>query len=282
MKKNVMAARCLLFVPGDRPDRFDPALRASPDGIILDLEDAVPTSGKDEARSNVLRLLGERAAGAATGEDTPILVRINALGTRAGLQDLLCLGDGLARADAIVLPKVETPRDVTLLQEHLGSAAIPILALIETAAGIENANAIAAALRPGDALGLGGADLAADLGVALAWEPLLLARSLLVLAARNRLALFDVPVLNRAAGQELADEAARARSLGYTGKLAIHPDQVAPIRSVFAPSVDEIGRARAVLSAWNGAGVTSLDGQMIDAPVAAMARHTLQRAGLAS
>ena len=282
MTKNVLAARCLLFVPGDRPGRFDSALRASPDGIILDLEDAVPDGGKDEARTNALRLLGDRAAGTTPGEDAPILVRINALGTRAGLQDLLCFGEGLARADAIVLPKVETPRDVTLLQEHVGAAAIPILALIETAAGIENANAIAGALRPGDALGLGGADLAADLGVALAWEPLLLARSLLVLAARGRLALFDVPVLNPAADQELADEAARARALGYTGKLAIHPDQVTPIRSIFAPTAEEIGRARAVLSAWNGGGVTSLDGQMIDAPVAAMARHTLQRAGLAS
>ncbi|MCR6670139.1 CoA ester lyase [Devosia ginsengisoli] len=273
-----MAARCLLFVPGNRPDRFESALRASPEGIIIDLEDAVTAGDKDTARANVLRLLVERPA----KDGPPILIRINSPDTRAGLHDLLSLGEGLATADSVVLPKVEAPRDVALLRAHLARANLPILALVETAAGLDHATAIAQALRPGDALGLGGADLAADLGATLAWEPLLLVRSTLVLAARRRLALFDVPLLNRDPGSALAEEAVRVRALGYTGKLAIHPDQVGPIHAAFAPDADEITHARAILSAWTGQGVTTLDGLMIDAPVAAMARHTLHRAGLAS
>lgn len=270
-----MAARCLLFVPGNRPDRFESALRASPEGIVIDLEDAVPAADKDAARANVQRFLAGRSDG------PPILVRINAPDTRAGLQDLLALGEGVV-PDGIVLPKVESPRDAALLRSHLPSADIPILALIESAAGLDQAMAIAQALQIGDALGLGGADLSADLGAALAWEPLLLARSMLVQAARRRLALFDVPMLNREPGSALAEEAARVRALGYTGKLAIHPDQVGAIQAAFAPDADEIARARAVLSAWTGQGVISLDGLMVDAPVVAMARHTLHRAGLAS
>lgn len=270
-----MAARCLLFVPGNRPDRFESALRASPEGIIIDLEDAVPATDKDAARANVLHLLTSRSDG------PPILVRINAPDTRAGLQDLLALGEGVV-PDGIVLPKVESPRDAALLRSHLPNADIPILALIESAAGLDQAMAIAQALQIGDALGLGGADLSADLGATLAWEPLLLARSMLVQAARRRLALFDVPMLNREPGPALAEEAARVRALGYTGKLAIHPDQVGAIQAAFAPDADEIARARAVLSAWTGQGVISLDGLMVDAPVVAMARHTLHRAGPAS
>ncbi|QDZ12877.1 hypothetical protein FPZ08_20290 [Devosia ginsengisoli] len=158
----------------------------------------------------------------------------------------------------------------------------PFWPLSRSASGLDHATAIAASLQPGDALGLGGADLAADLGTTLAWEPLLLARSTLVLAARRRLALFDVPLLNREPGPALTDETTRVRALGYTGKLAIHPDQVGTIQTAFAPDADEITHARAILSAWTGQGVTTLDGLMIDAPVAAMARHTLNRAGLSS
>lgn len=274
MRENVMAARCLLFVPGNRPDRFDSALRASPEGIIIDLEDAVPAADKEAARANVLRLLAGHSDG------PPILVRINAPDTRAGLQDLLCLGDGLSMADGIVLPKVEAPRDVALLRAHLGSVDLPIMALVETAGGLDQAGDIAQALQPGDALGLGGADLSADLGATLAWEPLLLARSVLVLAARRRLALFDVPLLQREPGSALAEESARVRALGYTGKLAIHPDHVGTIQAAFTPDEAEIARARTILSAWPGHGVVSHDGLMIDAPVAAMARRTLHRAGL--
>lgn len=275
-KTNVLATACLLFVPASRPDRFERALRASPGGIIIDLEDAVATPEKARAREAAAQFLATRPA----DETPPILLRINAADTADGLLDLLALRNGTLPADGIVLPKVETPRDIALLRAHLGEAPCPVLALVETARGIHGAAALADALHPEDALGFGGADLAADLGATLAWEPLLMARSLMVLAARHRLALFDVPHLTARAETAVLEEAKRARALGFTGKLAIHPDQVPPIEAAFAPTEAEIGRAREVLAAFSGGGVVIVNGTMVDAPVAAAARSTLRRAGI--
>lgn len=154
---------------------------------------------------------------------------------------------------------------------------------VETAAGVEAATAIATALRANDALVFGGADLAADLGAAFAWEPLLAARSALVRAAAcARLPVFDVPFLATDAPEALADETRRARDLGFTGKLAIHPAQVAPIQAAFQPTDEEIARARQIVAAIEaaGGGAALVDGRMIDAPVAASARRALARAAM--
>src|SRR5690606_1230157 len=150
-----------------------------------------------------------------------------------------------------------------------------LLGTIETAAGIANARDVAAALRPGDALGFGGADLAADLGCAFSFEPLLAARSALVLAAAGSgLGIFDVPWLDVRDEDGLSAEAQRVRSLGFTGKLAIHPVQVAAVQAAFRPSTAEVERARRIVAALDaaGGGVALLDGRMIDAPVATAAR----------
>jgi (S)-citramalyl-CoA lyase len=272
---DLKAVSCLLFVPANRPDRFGKALAASPEGIIVDLEDAVAPADKDAARAAAARFLAERPAGGPA-----ILLRVNGAETQAGLRDLLALAEGGLAPDGIVLPKVEAERDVALLRAHLGEGQRPILALLETARGIGAAQAIAAALRPQDGLGMGGVDLSADTGAALAWESQLVARSLLVMAARRRVALFDMPWLAIRDPEGLAEETRRVRGLGFSGKLAIHPDQVAAIRAGFVPSEAEIAHAQKVLAALAADGVASVDGAMVDAPVAAMARQTLVRAGV--
>lgn len=261
---------CVLFVPGHRPDRFAKAVDASPEGIVIDLEDAVPPAQKIEARHAAGTFLRNQP------RQVPLIIRLNPLTTRPGLDDLAALADGALAADGILLAKVEEARDIEIVRAHC--PALPILAAIETSAGIASAASIARALGPADALGFGGADLAADLGCAFAWEPLFAARAALVQsAAIGRVGVFDVPHLDIADAEALRAECERVRALGFTGKLAIHPAQVATIRSAFSPSPQEIERARRIVAALEGAsgGAAQLDGKMIDLPVAISARRTL-------
>jgi citrate lyase beta subunit len=274
MSLDLSRTTSLLFVPGHRPDRYGKALAASPDGIVIDLEDAVPAAEKNAARQAAAAFLKE------TGRTAPILLRLNPIGTRPGLDDLAALADGLFAADGILLAKVEAPRDIEIVRAH--DDANPILAAIETATGLEAAPEIARALRTGDALGFGGADLAADLGCAFGWEPLFSARCALVRAAAiGRVGLFDVPHLDIADKPALESETGRVKALGFTGKLAIHPGQIETIRRVFQPSPADIDRARRIIAALEAAsgGAAQLDGKMIDLPVAIAARRTLALAG---
>jgi (S)-citramalyl-CoA lyase len=260
----------LLFVPGHRPDRFEKAEAASPGGVIIDLEDAVPPAQKNQARSEVMRFL------ARAKRSAPLAVRLNPISTRPGLDDLAALADGNISCDGILLAKVESARDVELVRAHAPD--MPILAAIETVVGIHCAPDIARVLRPSDALGFGGADLAADLGCAFSWEPLFAARGALVQAAAiGRVGLFDVPLLDVADTAALRIETERVKALGFTGKLAIHPAQVPTIHSVFKPGAAEIERARRIVAALEAAdgGAAQLDGKMIDLPVALSARRTL-------
>lgn len=276
--QTLSTAPCLLFVPGNRSDWFDKAAAASPEGIVIDLEDAVPQSDKDTAR----RAACDYTARAANTADAPaVYVRLNPLGTRASLDDLAALGDGRLAPTGLFLAKVESPRDIEIVRAH-DPVARPMLVAIETARGIAQAVEIAAALGAGDALGFGGADLAADLGAAFEWEALYSSRAALVRAAATaRVGVFDVPHLDLADVAALRAETLRVRAMGFTGKLAIHPSQVAPILHAFLPSEAELAQAKRIISALEaaGGGVAQLDGKMIDLPVAIAARRIVARAG---
>jgi citrate lyase beta subunit len=244
---------------------------------VIDLEDAVPAGEKESARRSAATFLRQG------GRTVPALVRLNPIGTRPGLDDLAALADGALPADGILLAKVEAARDIEIARAH--DRARPILAAIETAIGIAAAARIARALRAGDGLGFGGADLAADLGCAFGWEPLFPARCALVQAAAiGCVSLFDVPHLDIADKAALQDETERVKALGFTGKLAIHPAQVETIRRVFRPSGADIDKARRIVAALEAAdgGAAQLDGKMIDLPVATAARRILALAGAGS
>ncbi len=278
------ARRSILFVPGDRPERYANALGAGADAVCIDLEDAVPASRKDRARKSVARFLNERLAGSGgdraneRSSPVPVIVRVNDPTGEEGERD----ADGLAHCPsphAFMIPKVRTATDVQVAARALPVAA-GVLPLIETARGLENAAAIAAC--DGVAgLVFGGFDLAIELGAEPCWEALLYARSRVVHAAvLGGLDAIDMPSRDFGEMSGLREEAVRARRLGFAGKAAIHPAQIPVVHEVFTPSPDEVRRAREIVEADHAAGgsAVALKGRMVDRPVVEAARRVLRRA----
>lgn len=269
-----MDYRSLLFAPGSRPDRFGKALAAGADAVCIDLEDAVAPDRKDEARKATLEWLAGLSADASAG------LRINGLRTLEGLRDLASLADSAARPALLMLPKVAHAEEIAIVREVLGAACPPLWPIVESAAALQAAWDIAAA--PGVAGVLfGGADFSADLGVAMDWEPLLLARATLVAAcAKAAVQLLDVPHIDVGDAPGLADGARRVRALGFTGRACIHPAQVAVVNAAFSPAPAEIDRAHRVLDAFaaSDGGAALLDGKLIEAPVVRSAQRVLARA----
>jgi citrate lyase subunit beta/citryl-CoA lyase len=255
-----------LFVPGSRRDRFDRAAGSGADEVILDLEDAVLPEAKDEAREGVAAWLGGTGVG---------WVRINGAGTPGHEQDLAAV-QGLTGLRGVVVPKAEDPRLLAALREELPASA-GVLALVESAAGIEQAPAIA---RSGavDRLAFGSVDFALDIGAEETDEALLLARSSLVLA--SRLGALPAPIdgVTSVTTDDVAshEAAVRGRSLGFGGKLCIHPKQIAPALAGFRPAQAEIDWAMKIANSGDGA--VSLDGMMVDAPVRLRAQRILAAA----
>lgn len=245
------------------------------DSVCVDLEDAVGPDQKEEARQAVVELLAERPAGAAE-----LIVRINSPRTELGLRDLLVVLEAPDAPDAIMLPKLAEPAEVAWIAELLGSRhpTIEILAMIETARGLQAAAEIATASPRIAALVLGGVDLSAELGSTRDWAAMLYARSRVVhAAALAQVGVIDLPYLdvNDLAGLER--ETKLAKSLGLTGRTAIHPTQVEPIQRIFAPTEEEIDRARRIIDAYdqNQGGVLLVDGKLIERPVVLAAQRTL-------
>jgi len=268
------AIRSMLFVSGDKPERFPKALAAGADLVCIDLEDAVAPSLKQQARQDVFAFA---AAPRAAGR---LAVRLNALRTREGLADVAALLASGARFDAIVLPKVEHAQDLALFHAWTADRDEMLVALIESPLGIENASSIAAAARSGaprlGALMLGGADLSSELGASFDWDGLLSARGRLVNAARTAgLQAWDVPHVDLRDLDALAEETRRVARLGFDCKSAIHPSQIPGIHAAFAPAEADLRWARALLAAHGDAseGAFLFEGRMVDAPVIARARR---------
>lgn len=258
----------LLFVPGNRPDRFAKAAAAGADGIIIDLEDAVAPDDKAQARQLVLDWLATDEANASSCLKG---VRVNRVLTPHGLSDLHALVAAATLPDFLILPKVESPFEVRLYDELLGTArkGIELVLSIESALGLQHAPAIATASPTVSMLGFGGGDLALNLQAKVAWEPLLYARSRMVeAAAAAGVVAADVPWPNMDDEAGLREEAKRAYELGYRSKLAIHPKQVAAIREAMAPTDAEIQWARRAVAAYEtSTGACVVDGRFVDQPV---------------
>ena len=279
-----MRLRSLLFVPGDRPDRMEKALRAGADALILDLEDAVAPTAKPEARRAVAAFL-------EANPTASLWVRINPIDGPEAEKDLHAILP--ARPDGIVLPKAEGGASVTELAHRLtalGNATAMVLAIAtETPAAIFQLGSYGGVKRLAG-LTWGAEDLPAAIGAATSREedgsftpPYELARSLCLFgAAAAGVAPIETvyPAFRDLDG--LAAYAGRARRDGFTGMMAIHPDQVSVINAAFTPSDAEIAHARAVVAAFDanpGAGALSLDGKMIDRPHLVQAQRTLAAAG---
>ena len=260
--------RSLLFAPADRTEVHAKALAAGPDMLCLDLEDAVAPANKAEARAAGVAFL----SGATPGDRTERVLRINALRTHDGLRDMDAVLAAAPDAGVLFLPKVRDAGELRLAHDLLDAAApgLKLGVLIETAEGLEN---VASILRASDRIAFamfGGADLAADLGVALAHEPLLYARSRLAHAAKTvGIDLLDVPCLAFRDADLIATEARQARALGYTGKAALHPAGLAAIHNEFSPTAEEISHAERVMDAYHASptGLATIDGKLVEKPV---------------
>ncbi|HEY3711150.1 MAG TPA: CoA ester lyase [Amycolatopsis sp.] len=260
-----------LYTPADRPDRVHKALESTADVVLVDLEDAVAPAHKDEARANAVRLLGSGTR--------PVQVRVNHPSTPWHEADLAAF----ARLPLTVgarIPKVESPEEILAL-----AAALPgrvLHPLIESALGVERALEIATASPAIASIALGEADLRSDLQVedeaALAWP-----RSRVIVAARAaRLpppAMSVYPNVRDLEG--LAASCRAGRALGFRGRTAIHPAQLATIRSAFLPTSREVLRAKEVLARVAGAtaaGVGAIalaDGTFLDVAMVEQARAVL-------
>lgn len=264
-RDQVAAARSLLFVPGDRPDRFAKAASSGADLVIIDLEDAVAAEDKDSARDNA-------AAWLASGHGA--VVRVNPPGTRWFAADL-------AQADGhgcpIMVPKAENGDVLAEIAARTVGRCL-LIPLVETALGVERAHEVCAA--PGVIrAAFGNVDLAVQLGVAHDDHlSLSHARSRLVLASAAAGICPPVDGVTTAVQDPdaLDTDLAHARRLGFTGKLCIHPAQLSPVAAGFAPTADELRWAESVLDV--GASVTTVDGQMVDKPVLERARRLMARA----
>jgi len=255
---------------------------AGADVVVFDLEDAVAPGQKDGARQAVRAVLSDPEF----DPGCEVCVRVNPVGSGAGADVDAVLAGG-SSADAVMLPKVEDSEDVETLGRLLAEAdaEAPVLALVESARGVLNAQAIAVA-GPTDALVFGAEDLSADIGATRTDEgtEVLHAREHVVLAASAAgVDAIDTVYTDIEDTDGLADETRFAAGLGFDGKMAIHPAQVEPINDAYTPAPADVEWAERVLEAKaqadaEGRGVFRVDGEMIDAPLIAQAERVLERA----
>lgn len=268
--------RSLLYLPANRASAIAKARTLPTDAVILDLEDAVQPDAKADARAAAVAAALDGGWG-----NRSLFVRVNGIGTAWHDADMAAAHfDGFA---AIVVPKVDTAVAAADVVRRAGGR--PVLAMIETPAGVINAPTIAA--MPGVvALVAGMADLAKALncGADAQRSPLLYSLSAIVLAARAAgTACFDGVCTEFRNEAAFRAEAAQGKLLGFDGKTLIHPSQVDPCNAVFSPSADEIAHARAVIAAYDtalaaGRGVATLEGQMVEILHVEQARRLLARA----
>ena len=292
--------RSELAVPGSRPELFEKAAASRADYVFLDLEDAVAPDEKEAARRNVVEALGDVDW---RGSSKTISVRVNGLDTHYMYRDLIDVVEQAgAHLDTVLVPKVGVPGDIyavdallTQLEQAMGlSHRIGVEALVETALGMANVEAVAASSPRLEALHFGVADYAASCRARTItigglnpdypgdqWHSAL--SRMLVACRANGLRAIDGPFGDFGDREGFIAGARRAAALGYDGKWAIHPSQIDLANDVFTPPEAEVDQARRVLQALEeaaaaGRGAAQLDGRMIDAASARMARNVVETA----
>lgn len=265
-----MHYRSQLFVPGNRPDRFEKACATDADLVCIDLEDAVGPNDKAKARQEVLAWL-------AKTEYKHVSLRINGLDTSDGKQDVLALKESGLTLPFLMIPKVATRSQMNDLDDDLPDDLGVFFAIIESAEGLVNCEEIFSNSRVN--LGIYGAiDYAGDVDCDLSWDTHLYARSRLVAAAiAHGVQLFDVPHIDVRNLDDCEATTRQAKALGIHARSAIHPAQIARIHKALAPTNEEVRQAERVIEAYNKAdgNVVLVDGKFIEAPVAKKAQRVL-------
>lgn len=269
---NLQHGTNFLFVPGTRPERFVKAIASGTDGVFIDLEDSVSIDEKDVAR-NLLRMAWGNFS---DDQKRRLVIRTNAPSTKFFAQDLVLAKE--LGIHCVMIPKSETSDQINGVAEALINVAI--IPLIETAIGLDNIGDVAnskSVLR----LALGNMDLQADLGMVCDAQEseLLPARFSFVLVSRlaNLAPPIDGVTPSTDDVMRIADDAQRAKRMGFGGKLCIHPKQVEIVKNAFMPTEEELTWAKRVIQAdeESHGGAVKLDGRMIDRPVVLLARRTI-------
>lgn len=275
--------RSVLYMPGSNARALEKARTLPADALILDLEDAVAPDAKELARQQVCDAVKAKGFG-----KREIIIRVNSLTTPWGEADLA--EAAAAKPDAILLPKISSPRDLHTIEDHLvrhhADRAIVVWAMVETPVAILNVGAIAAAGGRLACFVMGTNDLIKEIRGFHTQDRanLSAALSLSVLAARaNGLAVIDGvynDIQNEAGFKATCEQ---AKSFGFDGKTLIHPGQVEPCNAVFAPSAEEVDAARRLIAAFElpenkGKGAIKLDGRMVELLHAEIARGTVAMA----
>lgn len=273
-----MNFRSMLFTPAKRLDRIDKALAVCPDWVAIDLEDGVSLEDKDAARTAV----GGFATTPSFEENaTRLALRINTLATAHGLKDMVALLNWPAWPKLLILPKIESATQINqvaaLIRER--NEKTLIMATLETAKGIARADRIVEGTNNIAAIGYGSADHMAEVGGTMTTASLALGRA----SVLNAAAIAGVPALdgvwadmNDEAG--LSTDAKLGQEMGFAGKIAIHPAQVALINEAFSPSKQDLADAHALVDAASrsGGGAFSFRGKMVDPPLLARALRLTQ------
>ena len=280
-----MIFRSLLFVPGNKESMLAKALALTPDALVPDMEDSVPPGEKAAAREMIRGFLPRLAA---TG--VPVIPRVNALETDWIEADLRAVVG--PHVLGVSVGKVRSPGDVSAISQLLGTlerqagiavGTMRLVPWIETAEAVVSCDAICRASERIVGLAFGGEDFANDMGIERLEDEsqVLYARSRICVAARAAHVLaLDTPYFKLRDADGLRTNALRAKSLGFKGKFAIHPDHIAALNETFSPSEQEVAHAHRVIAAYEeaeraGRGSTSLDGWVIDVPVVKRARALL-------
>ncbi len=265
---SIRPRRSFIFTPGLKPEMFPKALACGADIVCVELEDGIAPRDKAEARKHTLALF--EAPQADDGVER--VVRINSLREAFGIADIQAILETATPPPSLMVPKVRSPDEVVMLDNLLSERGHPtrLQVIIETNAGLEAAYDIAQCSDRIDAILFGGVDMAAELRCKNAWGPLLYARSRVIhAAAAAGLDAIDVPYLDLDDPDGMVVAAQQARDLGFAGKGAVHPKQIAALNDVFTPSAEEIARARKVISTFEEAdtGLVVIDGKLIEKPV---------------
>lgn len=275
--------RSLLFVPADSERKIAKALASAADAVILDLEDSVAPPNKAAARRLAAEILSSRRS-----VNPALLVRVNPLASGLIEADLEAVMP--AAPDGLMLPKAGGAEDVKELAALAGSGGLPVIAIAtETARALFGIASYVDAVPPLSALTWGAEDLSSDLGAEASrdsdgrlTDPFRLARTLCLVGAKAAgLDAIDTVFVNFRDLSGLAAECRAAARDGFTGKLAIHPDQVEPINRAFTPATAAVEKARRIVEAFAAAGevgVIGLDGEMHDRPHLVRAERILARA----
>lgn len=300
MNRPLRLTRTMLFVPASRPDMIEKAARSAADAICLDLEDAVAPESKAASRANIIDALQRLDFGQRVR-----MMRINALDTPFAYRDVIEVVEAAGmHLDLIMLPKVQSPKDVHFLDTLLSQIEIAtgltntigIEAQIETASGFLWTREIAQSSPRLEALIFGSGDYAASMQMPLTdigaidendafypghrWQTVM--HTIVAAARASGLRCMDGPYANFKDEAGLTDAARIAQVMGFDGKQCIHPAQLAVVNQLFAPAADAVAQAQAIVAAYDdamaaGLGAISLDGKMIDAANVRMAQAVLAR-----